>query len=556
MKQNLIRGAIQMKTRTIQEWQQATVEVTLLILIADCTMNEYTNEVRTSIKRSLAINIDANHDECSDEELSPMDTQIMNLINSCPNRSIRPAKLVTELGISMESATEELCGLMKAVGPTATFKFEKMDHATVMVFEFPPDFVQLAFSSRRKEDVKVVLWNILLLMIKILKVIIAFGLILSLFVLSIAMFAAMIAMWRHNGGRNNQRLMNHMRSMLLTIRQFLWCYVVWGQGLDNGQDPFIRETAHNLALISNLILSSPGNIWWWISVGRLRERQQRSRGIWRRMIQEKEEVEQHKDTEGNDQRGILSVAVEFLFGPTPFSPGPSHFDTWKFREFAILSLLSDNSNDSVSLEQLLPFIDYPTSNKASHNNLVSCLDIVTHFGGVPISESKSESLHLKMRFSFPELISESKHGYQDSNFCTLAPTDGQFHMKTFFFQPTVEYSSPSSIRQSSGLYLVENMYLLTKLDRKQFSQCLILNTINYIGTIILSKSIDKDGALEIQDAAAYTVLSWFLSVLAFYAILFFIIPTLRGVLITYLNCKRMQRNNQRRDFYNEYRLKK
>ena len=513
-------------------------------------MNEHIDEEGNSIKRPLSINIDRNDEYNDEEELSPMDTQIIHLINSCPNRSIRPAKLVTELGISIEDATEELCGLMKAVGPTATFQFEKMDQATVMVFEFPPDFAQLAYSSRRKEDIKRVLWNIALLLVKILKVVIAFGLILSLFVLSIAMLVAVI--WRQNGGRHNQRLMNQMRSMLLTIRQFLWCYVAWGQGLDSGQDPFIRETAHNIALFSNLILSSPGNIWWWISIGRLRERQRRSRGTWRYMFRQQEEAKYDQDTGNDHQRGILSVAVEFLFGPTPFSPGPSNFDKWKLRELVIISLSSDNGSNSVSLEQLLPLIDYPTCDKYSHDNLVSCLNIVTHFGGVPVTQSETERLHLKMRFTFPELLSESKHSYRDNNFSILAPVDDYFDMNMFFFLPTVEHSSPLNTRQPNELYLVENMYCLTKLDKKQFSQCVILNIINYAGIIILFKSIGKGGALEIPSAATYAVLSCFLSVLDFYAKLFFAIPTLRGILIAFLNYKRKQRNKQRSNFCTEH----
>lgn len=344
----------------------------------------------------------------------------------------------------------------------------------------------------------------------------------------------------------------------MTIRQFLWCYVAWGQGLDNGQDPFIRETAHNLALFSNVILSSPGNIWWWISVGRLRERQQRSRGTWRHIFQQQQQQYQQQEaeygthTENDHQRGILSVAVEFLFGPTPFSPGPSNLDKWKLRELVILSLSSDNESNSVRLEQLLPYIDYPVPNKDSHDNLVSCLSIVTHFGGVPIGQSETERLHLKMRFSFPELLSESKHSYRDLSISTLARTDDHFDMRTFFFVPTVQLSSPLNMRQPNGFYLIEHMHRLTKLDKRQFTQCIMLNAINYVGIIILFKSIGKGGSLEVQDAATYTVLSSFLSILDFYAKLFFAIPTVRGILIAYLNYKRSQRNKQRSNFCSEH----
>ena len=66
--------------------------------------------------------------------------------------TIRPGRLSQELGLSINDASAELCGLLKAVGPGSTFKFEEIDGIQTMVFTFPPDFEKLALANERKED--------------------------------------------------------------------------------------------------------------------------------------------------------------------------------------------------------------------------------------------------------------------------------------------------------------------------------------------------------------------------------------------------------------------
>ena len=91
-----------------------------------------------------------------------LDQNILRLIHQCPlNDSnhyvIKPAYLASRLGISLDDAQSELCGLMSAVGggeDGASFVFEKVESLNAstmtMVFTFPCDFESRALSYRRK----------------------------------------------------------------------------------------------------------------------------------------------------------------------------------------------------------------------------------------------------------------------------------------------------------------------------------------------------------------------------------------------------------------------
>ena len=112
-----------------------------------------------------------------DPSLPPLDDRVISVVRSSPDCTIRPARLSSELGISVEDATAELCGLLRAVGggeDGASFRFEEVGAnastttaasadgsvgakmksratATTMVFTFPPDFEALAKRFRRKK---------------------------------------------------------------------------------------------------------------------------------------------------------------------------------------------------------------------------------------------------------------------------------------------------------------------------------------------------------------------------------------------------------------------
>ena len=124
----------------------------------------------------------------------PLDERILSVVRRAKKeadgsglRRITPAHLSSELGLSVEDATRELCGLLAAVGSGAGFVFERVEMpattaegestatnvsgvgtnesaancankpgpaATAMVFAFPYDFERLARKSRRSSDWK------------------------------------------------------------------------------------------------------------------------------------------------------------------------------------------------------------------------------------------------------------------------------------------------------------------------------------------------------------------------------------------------------------------
>jgi len=161
---------------------------------------------------TTSLNIDNNNDQDDHDEQAPLDNNsqpldehILAIIRKTKkdehngHRTIRPALLASELGLSVEDATKELCGLLSAVGggnDGASFVFEKVDmpgqvdgigtKATTMVFTFPHDFEERAKKYRRQSDMKQRLQVLTTGLVKFIKVFTAFGLIISLAVLIIA----------------------------------------------------------------------------------------------------------------------------------------------------------------------------------------------------------------------------------------------------------------------------------------------------------------------------------------------------------------------------------
>ena len=61
----------------------------------------------------------------------PLDERILSAVRLSKRdadglRRVAPARLSSELGLSVEDATRELCGLLAAVGGTAGFAFERV----------------------------------------------------------------------------------------------------------------------------------------------------------------------------------------------------------------------------------------------------------------------------------------------------------------------------------------------------------------------------------------------------------------------------------------------
>mmetsp|Transcript_6162 Transcript_6162/g.12862 ORF Transcript_6162/g.12862 Transcript_6162/m.12862 type:complete len:592 (-) Transcript_6162:12-1787(-) len=554
-----------------------------------------------------------------DPNVPPLDDRVIAAVRSAPNHTIRPARLSSDLGISIEDATAELCGLLRAVGGGengASFTFETIGcggdgsgdedisaskthtaetaSTMTMVFTFPSNFEARAKQSRRKDDVRQSILSAMDVFVRALKVFVAFGLILSLAILSVAsilaMVAALIAMSRGGGdGRSRSAVLRRMRSAFFTLRQLLWCYAVFGPGLDSGHDPFLRQTAGDIWLLLSMFCGNPMSIGFWWRAEMLNRRRRRwgqgwgsrhygggfggeygdedgehllRQGEWGQENSNNSSEPSPLDEEG--YRGLLSVVVEFLFGPSPFWPGPTESEKWKVRGSAVMSLSTSPSRSGgqgLSLEELSPYADNPPASLENSAGIVSeGLRVVSHFNGVPAASESDyngvgDNTGGKARFVFPELIAEAASGMTWSrDFYTCDHTASSWD--------NILYSNPSSLegpgqRLDGGngsqqclddypKQLFERPHVLTKLQRKQFGQCVVLGALNYIGVYWLRQSIRPGGLLEISNQALlFTTADGVLSVLHFYAKLFFALPLGRLALIVLCNYFISERNRRR-----------
>lgn len=537
---------------------------------------------------------------------------------------VKPSTVSAELGLSIEDSTAELCGLLQAVGgghDGASFVFETTDapgdfvggsSVSTMVFYFPIDFERRARTYRRKEDFKLWASQMIQTTWKILKVVTAFGLILSLFILTIAalvgLVAAIVAMSTNNGqqqhrGNSHGRalLLRQSRTLFYTLRQLLWCYALYGD--HDGRDPFMSEMAYDASLCLSICCGSPGSFFWWIRVHQLnRRRRYHHRGWGRRFMswnsdghtttsnaglntdiegvrlirrgewgQGQDSIPTTISSSSEDQRGLLSIAVEYLFGPTPFHPGPSEAEKWKFRAAALLHLLAVNlslGKAGVSLQELSPFMDSPPSSIDDDTDaiLTGGLQIVSHFNGVPAPTKANPSMSTSIpgphfaRFYFPELAAESRYSTtyegpndddgdeeEDEGGCSwtsilcrdTTPIETRRLRKKRFQESQSEV--PTS--------MTERRYKFTNLQRDQFFSCVFLGTINLVGVIMLRSSLEPlNGIFQLPDGnfGAAVLKDGLIPVLSFYAVLFFILPIGRLIVVIFLNRSRRIRNQQRR----------
>ena len=539
-----------------------------------------------------------------DPSLPPLDERVISVVQAAPDHTLRPARLASELGISVEDATAELCGLLRAVGGGeggASFKFEEVgidgdgtsDNAatqatTTMSFTFPTNFEARAKRTRRTNDAKQTILSALDVAARALKVFIAFGLIISLAVLSIAsimaMVAALVVLARGGGeGRHRGELLRRIRSLFFTLRQILWCYAVFGPGLDSGHDPFLRQTAGDIWLVLSMFCGNPFSFGFWWRANMLNRRRRRwgqgwgsrhyaydssgvgfdgedvhliSREDWGQQINDGTNgintiASTSTDEEG--YRGLLSVVVEFLFGPNPFSPGPTESDRWKLRGAVIVSLSSQPNRESgVSLEELAPYSDSPPASLEDSASVVSeGLRIVSHFNGVPVltaADGKSTA-NEKARFIFPELMAEASTGMSMNAFSHLYPDLSPLSWENMLFaKDTLTFAprSQEAVHDACPDQLYEKYYVLSKLQSKQFGQCCLLGSLNFIGIVWLRQSIGRDGLLQISNRTLYVIADGILAVLYFYAKLFFALPLARLVVFVVCCNYFVRRRNERR----------
>ncbi|KAL3812082.1 hypothetical protein ACHAXA_002779 [Cyclostephanos tholiformis] len=591
-------------------------------------------------------------------------------------RTIRPAHLASELGLSIEEATRELCILLSAVGggnDGASFEFERvgmpsqtpkpMSNAMVdrdddvamsketttttttttmtMAFSFPADFEERAMKNRRKSDLSRRLRVMSRLIVRALKIFAAFGLVISLAVLIIAciclLVAAVIAMTRGggggggrggDGGRGNQYLMRKLRYLFFQLRQVLWLYAICGSGgVGSNQDPFLREVAGDLAMMMS-VCANPYHPFFWMRLGGMRRRWgmmtrgggdvSRSRGLdgglyyadsrridgiammrrgtWRASDDDDgDEVPRPMrlsfDRSGDDQRqqrGLLSIAVEFLFGPdkTPSSvyddripSTTSELDKWKFRARVIISLSSKSPGYGVSLRDLLPFVDDPPASLDDPSALSETLRMVTYFNGRPAGndgeDGEDRRSGMNARFCFPELVAEFDcHSLLSLGSSVYAPpasfdndSDAGNVSSILYKEEGGDYTHGPSIDTSDDTpkYLHEKPYVVTDLTRQQFGQCVLLGLLNYVGIVWIQNATMPGGLMELpvpgnfprsstagSTSSLIVIASFFvlklLNTLRFYAGFFISLPLCRLVIVLIRNYACRKRNERRRKF--------
>ena len=568
------------------------------------------------------------HEEASDNDqppfdpsLPPFDERVIAVVRAAPNHTLRPARLSSELGISVEDATAELCGLLRAVGGGeggATFTFEEVGGdggddvdggtaaktAITMTFTFPPNFEARARRYKRTNDAKQTILSALDVAARALKVFVAFGLIISLAVLSVAsimaMVAALVALARGGGdGRQRSELMRKIRSLIFTLRQMLWCYAVFGPGLDSGHDPFLRQTAGDLWLVLSMFCGNPFSFGFWWRANMLNRRRRRWGQGWGsrhyaydsasvgsddevvHLVSRGESGQQHDNngrngtntvasTSADDEgyRGLLSVVVEFLFGPSPFPPGPTELERWKLRGAVIIALSSKASQQGVSLEELAPYSDNPPASLEDISSIVSeGLRVVSHFNGVPVLEGNDattcsrSTTSSKARFIFPELMAEASMTTTANSFSHLYPDLSPFVWERMLYAKDSPHAlggntngsgNQRSLSMRDGFnacpdQLYEKYHVLTKLQSKQFGQCCLLGFLNFVGIFWLRQSIGRGGLLEISNRALYVTADGISAVLYFYSKLFFALPLARLVVfVVCCNYCFVRRRNERR----------
>ena len=588
---------------------------------------------------------DASSNQCHSEFERSLDFRIVEVIkkNGCTPQTkrykIRPAQVASELGISIDDASAELCGLMRAVGKSASFLFESIpvnnstisipSHSgrnmkrstTVMIFDFPTDFERKAYLTKRRESLREIVWNFMCALFKVLKVIVAFGLIISAMVVviyAIVIMLALIVGFARAGGRemhhHANRIQMSLRMIFYMMRQFYWIYMII-RGFDqiDTVDPFIADIAYTLAFICN-----PYSYWMWFRMmNRRRYRNRATRGwrssssgfmqrsTWNQPYTNNQETEVNntysfnnrfmnnvQSSHHSDERGILSNAVEFLFGPTPVQPGPNELEKWKLRESFILSQISKTENQAISILQFLPFVDHPPPNadmdelRRSSTMRSECLNIITHFNGVPYNEgirlSKEERKSSQdVKFAFPELLSLHSENLigevrfpitnsefdEELNHSFLYASDensDQIIMNTH----TTSFSGRGHVLGGSKgriiariqkektpatqpKFLLEKKYSFSKLTKNQFYQCIRLNIINCIGLIITLKLVQKS-ELKSQLPLTQGFLISFTKSLYLYANFFFILPLCRMLVLVVLNKFIMRRNSRREAFATQF----
>lgn len=413
--------------------------------------------------------------------------------------------------------------------------------------------------------------------------------------------AAVIALARggHNGGgHRNHPLMHRLRYLFFQLRQILWLYAICGSAVDGNQDPFMRECAGDLAFIMSMFCGNPMHPFFWFRVGGMRRRWarvRRTRGwgdsngnvdaFWTRgdgssgqsMIRrgtwgdDNGEDDRLMSQSGDQQRGLLSIAVEFLFG----SEGNGSDDNlhsskelqkYKFLATVIISLSTTSEGNGISLRELLPFVDNPPASTDHSSAIRETLRIVTYFNGQPISGISESSGGIDARFCFPELVAEMDYskllaiGSSEYAPPTQHAVGNRANISSILYKEDREFDFGSSESNGTPEYLYEQPLMLTQLSRTQFGQCVLLGILNSVGIIWVQNALSPGGMFALPTSAksvsggtslitlASILLLKLLNILRFYSKLFLLLPFSRMIIVVLRNLFVDKRNKRRLGF--------
>ena len=118
-------------------------------------------------------------------------------------------------------------------------------------------------------------------------------------------------------------------------------------------------------------------------------------------------------------RGLLSMLIEFLFGPDDQFDGtqPSENDRWNLRALKVIQ--ERKANNGISMEQLLPYADFlPTT----ITDVSQALMVATRYNGLSVSSATSSPA--QKLFYFLELLTEAETEIQLSSSVDGSQTDG------------------------------------------------------------------------------------------------------------------------------------
>lgn len=400
--------------------------------------------------------------------------------------------------------------------------------------------------------------------IRFLKIITAFGLILSLLIVCVAAILGLLAVFigisrgTSRGDNHRSLFMHQIRSLCYTMRQLLWFYALFGPDQD-GQDPFLREIAYDLSLAMSICCGNPASLFYWIRAQHLARRRRHTFRRWGRSTYLDSDVDgvtlvrpsswatdnspdsgTRASLQQDSYRGLLSIAVEFLFGPEPSSPDDASYP-WKLRAAVIMDFFSRNNAKGFPLLRLAPYLDNPAADLDDTTIIVQqALLIVTHFNGIPQSNTPTTRM-IDAAFTFPELLAESSVPPLHQR----SPVSDEDTWQDFLCAPD-ENASYSTARDVPE-YLKEERYKFTKLTAQQLTYCASLGVLNFVGVWWLAQSVQLGGVLELTSRSLF---GWFIkdvliAILRGYAVLFLAIPLARLLVLVVLNTFRKERNRRR-----------